>query len=454
MTSSNGVVSACPCPGAGLESAESPQNTVLKSARLPVLLLGPRIVPRVRFDEFELDESSGELWKDGARQLVPEQPFALLRALLARPGDLVGRDELRQLLWPADTFVDFEHGLNAAVKKLRDALGDSADSPRFIETIPRRGYRFIARVEPLRPDPAQPAASSGDSAPNPTIAPGVLRHIPGRSLTPGSKADRFWRRKSSNLIGILVALAACLGAIAIAWNARRSSIAPSSDVTRFEIELPPGDALVRRGHQSSVALAPDGSRLVYAAWRHEERQLFLRSMDQPAVILIPGTQGVQGAPFFSPDGKWIGFFAGGKLLKASVAGGPPVEICRGLNGKGASWGPDNTIVFAPNAFGGLWRVSALGGTPTRLTTLDTKRLERTHRLPEILPNGKAVLFTIGTMAMDSYDDAIIEVVSLETGRRQLVLERGTTPTTFRLAISSLRERAPCLRCHSIRYVWS
>ena len=383
-------------------------------------------MPRVCFGEFELDENSGELWKDGARQLVAEQPFALLRALLARPGDLVGRDELRQRLWPADTFVDFEHGLNAAVKKLRDALGDSADSPRFIETIPRRGYRFIARVKPLRPDAAQPARSSGDSAPNLTTAPGVLPSYTGpQALALGSKADRFWRRKSSNLIGILVALAVCLGAVAIAWNALRSSIAPSFDVTRFEIELPPGDVLVRRGHQSSVALAPDGSRFVYAAWRNGERQLFLRSMDQPAVILIPGTQGVQGAPFFSPDGKWIGFFAGGKLLKASVAGGPPVEICRGLNGKGASWGPDNTIVFAPNAFGGLWRVSALGGTPTRLTTLDTKRLERTHRLPEILPNGKAVLFTVGTMRMDSYDDAIIEAVSLETGRRQLVVERGT-----------------------------
>ena len=108
-------------------------------------------MPRVRFGEFELDENSGELWKDGARQVVAEQPFALLRALLARPGDLVGRDELRQQLWPAETFVDFEHGLNAAVKKLRDALGDSADSPRFIETIPRRGYRFIARVKPSAP---------------------------------------------------------------------------------------------------------------------------------------------------------------------------------------------------------------------------------------------------------------------------------------------------------------
>ena len=145
-------------------------------------------MPRVRFGEFELDENSGELWKDGARQVVAEQPFALLRALLARPGDLVGRDELRQRLWPAETFVDFEHGLNAAVKKLRDVLGDSADSPRFIETIPRRGYRFVARVKPLSPDAAQPAGSSRDLAPNPTVAPGVIPSYTGpQALTLGSK---------------------------------------------------------------------------------------------------------------------------------------------------------------------------------------------------------------------------------------------------------------------------
>ena len=173
-------------------------------------------MPRVRFGEFELDENSGELWKDGARQVVAEQPFAFLRALLARPGDLVGRDELRQRLWPAETFVDFEHGLNAAVKKLRDVLGDSADSPRFIETIPRRGYRFIARVKPLSPDAAQPARSSGDSgtephrrARSPPLGTGP------QALALGSNADPFWRRKASNLIGILVALAACLGAVAI-----------------------------------------------------------------------------------------------------------------------------------------------------------------------------------------------------------------------------------------------
>src|SRR4026209_1587809 len=102
--------------------------------------------PVVRFGAFELDLRTGELRKAGIRVNLPEQPFQVLKALLDRPGDLVTREELRQRLWPAETFVDFEHGLNAAVRRLRDALGDSADVPRFIETLPRRGYRLIAPV--------------------------------------------------------------------------------------------------------------------------------------------------------------------------------------------------------------------------------------------------------------------------------------------------------------------
>src|SRR5918993_5826165 len=116
----------------------------------------------VRFGVFELDLNTGELRKAGARINLPEQPFQVLEALLDRPGELVTREELRQRLWPADTFVDFEQGLNAAVRRLRDALGDSADTPRFVETLPRRGYRFIAPViSPSVPEgPVPPRAAS------------------------------------------------------------------------------------------------------------------------------------------------------------------------------------------------------------------------------------------------------------------------------------------------------
>jgi DNA-binding winged helix-turn-helix (wHTH) protein len=100
----------------------------------------------VRFGAFELDVHAGELWKDGRRVNVQDQPLQVLVALLEKPGQIVTRDELRSRLWPAGTFVDFEHGLNAAVKRLRDGLGDSAERPAFIETVPRRGYRFLASI--------------------------------------------------------------------------------------------------------------------------------------------------------------------------------------------------------------------------------------------------------------------------------------------------------------------
>ena len=102
---------------------------------------------RVRFGPFEADLHTHELWRDGTRIKLVGQPFVVLEMLLESPGDLITRDELRARLWPSDTFVSFDHGLNAAVNRLREALGDSATEPKFVETLPRRGYRFIAKVE-------------------------------------------------------------------------------------------------------------------------------------------------------------------------------------------------------------------------------------------------------------------------------------------------------------------
>src|SRR4029453_16331391 len=97
----------------------------------------------LRFESFELDVRSRELRQGGNLIRLQEQPFEILRLMLERPGDVITREELQQRLWPEGTFVDFEHSLNAAVKRLRAALGDDADNPRFVETLPRRGYRFI-----------------------------------------------------------------------------------------------------------------------------------------------------------------------------------------------------------------------------------------------------------------------------------------------------------------------
>src|SRR5918911_4963046 len=117
----------------------------------------------LRFESFELDTRSRELRKGDTRIRLQEQPFEILRLMLERPGDVVTRDELRQRLWPEGTFVDFEHSLNAAVKRLRAALGDDADNPRFVETLHRRGYRFVAPViadSPVRYPHAVPLHTS------------------------------------------------------------------------------------------------------------------------------------------------------------------------------------------------------------------------------------------------------------------------------------------------------
>src|ERR1700683_5325185 len=101
----------------------------------------------VRFGVFEVDLAAGELRKSGRRIRLQEQPFQILALLLERPGEVITREEVRQKLWPADTFVDFDHSLNTAINKVREALGDSASSPRYVETLARRGYRFLAPVE-------------------------------------------------------------------------------------------------------------------------------------------------------------------------------------------------------------------------------------------------------------------------------------------------------------------
>src|SRR5882724_4486259 len=121
----------------------------------------------VQFGIFEVDLRAGELRRNGSKVKLQEQPFQILTILLAHPGEVVTREELQKKLWPADIFVDFDHSLNAAIRRLRDALGDSAENPRFVETVARRGYRFVA--------PVNGASSTVTSLPTPPPATGLKR---------------------------------------------------------------------------------------------------------------------------------------------------------------------------------------------------------------------------------------------------------------------------------------
>lgn len=178
----------------------------------------PAHASRVRFSSFEVDLRSGELRKHGLRVKLQVQPFQILALLLERPGDVVTREELQARLWPADTFVDFDVGLNTAMKRLRDALCDTAESPRYIETVPRRGYRFIATVEspapPARLIPTQDVQSEGAS-PRTTILE-VAK--PAARLDSAATETRFQLRWA--LPAILVLIAAIAGLTAKGFRQR------------------------------------------------------------------------------------------------------------------------------------------------------------------------------------------------------------------------------------------
>jgi serine/threonine-protein kinase len=173
---------------------------------------------------------------------------------------------------------------------------------------------------------------------------------------------------------------------------------------------------------NTLALSPDGENLVYLVRRGGIEQLYRRPMDRHEATPILGTENAY-APFFSPDGKWVGFFADGKLKKVALAGGTPLSICEATQSRGASWAPDNSIVFATASDARLWRVSASGGAPEALTKLDSRAGDKTHSWPEILPDGKVVVFTVGTESGRNR----IAALRLSTGERRILVEGGTRP---------------------------
>ncbi len=220
------------------------------------------------------------------------------------------------------------------------------------------------------------------------------------------------------------ALVAIVMAAAIAgWSLNRLQRAvpgPVGQPARFTIQFPSDAPMVGSVGGLQIALSPDGALVAYVARPVEGgNRLYLRQLDQLESRLIPGSDGAVD-PFFSPDGQWIGFFAGEKLMKVARAGGLPQTICEVgplATPSGASWSPNNTVLFSPKAGAGLWRVSSAGGTPTAVTDLKDKEIN--HVWPEVLPNGNAVLFNV----MTGTGEPQIYVQSLETGVRR-ALEAG------------------------------
>jgi Tol biopolymer transport system component/DNA-binding winged helix-turn-helix (wHTH) protein len=322
----------------------------------------PAVSLIVAFGHFEADLRTEELRKRGLPVRLSAQSFQVLRLLLLRPGELVSRQELQKALWPNDSFGDFEHGLNATVNRLRDALGDSAENPRFIETLPRRGYRFIASIEPREETSARPMTLQqaltpevASSPQDPTAPKSHRAATSSAALTPvpplTGSALRRWLVVGS---GICLLLLVGVGL----FPKLKRDLAPSfAGDTVSALEAVPLTSLV--GNEWEPTLSPDGSQVAFT-WDQGRTDgsanLFLKIVGAERVQQL--THGLDGylQPAWSPDGRTVAFAhvpnsnkGESGIFTIPALGGPLRKIADGHLGSGTypsiGWSPDSRNIF-------------------------------------------------------------------------------------------------------------
>ncbi len=354
----------------------------------------------VRFGVFELDLRTGELRKSGLRVSLQDQPLQVLTMLLERRGELVTREELRQRLWPADTFVDFEQGLNAAVKRLRSALGDTADVPRFVETLPRRGYRWAYGAEGVTPIPYV--------GQTPVVSPARIR---------------MWSRRTT----WLALAAAVLAAGAVVFRGRHLAPPASGSASPLRVVSLPR---VSRW-DSDPALSPDG-RSVAFCWEVDGKPgLYVKRIgDDGQARIGNGPRGVF-SPTWSPDGREIAFLRHPEIEKGQVdeivivpaAGGSERRLgtSRAAN-HGLDWSPDGRLLAfvdkaSPEAPDAIHLLTIETGERRRLTTpVEASARWLGDLRPTFSPDGQSVAFIrIGAVAGTS-DGVYVQEIGSSVSR--------------------------------------
>lgn len=366
-------------------------------------------VPRhtLAFGPFRFDPVNRILSRGDEELPLPPRALSVLSTLLEQPGAVISKQSLLDAVWNGINVS--ESSLSEAVRLLRQALEDDSQEPKYIQTVHRRGYRFIAvvtsqagEVAPIPPEERQ----AEDVAIGSVTATGTLPVAsPARS-----RARRMWLAASAAALLLALAVGAFLAG-------RRSAPLPRpAKVTRFSMPVPAGQRL--EWITPNIAVSADGQHVVNVVHRGGETVLVHRDVSGFGSRELAGTRGAY-APFFSPDGRRVGFFANGQLQTVPLAGGPAVSLLRVVNFPfvGASWGPDDTIVFGAGAPASLYRFR-LGGPVARLTRPDPSRGEFEHRWPHLLPGGEALLFTSWSTTLW---DARVEWLSLVTGERRTVL---------------------------------
>ena len=230
------------------------------------------------------------------------------------------------------------------------------------------------------------------------------------------------RRGRNALVMAGLVIASVLGTV---LALRVTTHAPEAKRVALSVFLPKGQRLDAGNENDVLAVAPDGSSIVFAASAGTgTHHLYIRRLDRPEIVELAGTE--EGSnPFFSPDGEWVGFFAKLHLLKTSLRGGTPIVLAEAGSYRGGAWLENGSIVYSPTFASPLFMMDVSGAHSHAITVLDSTRSERTHRWPCALPGGKWVVFTVGvTNSPGGYDDATIEAVSIQSGERRVLAHGG------------------------------
>src|ERR1017187_5478655 len=340
----------------------------------------------VRFGAFELDLRTGELRKHGIRLKLQDQPFQVLRALVERPGELVTREEIRRRIWADGTFVDFDQSLNRAVNKVREALGDTAENPRYIETMARRGYRFIAPVE---------------GAPKPEARTAPLTTAARRPL---------------GKIGWVAA-----GVLAVAgaglWLMHERAPLPPPRVV--PLTTYPGSEIY-------PAFSPDGTHVAFA-WDGEGRDnfdVYVKMVGNVTALRLTSDPAYDGFPAWSPDGRQIAFYSargGGGIYLISPDGGPERKLADLATNSRPAWTADGKCLLVAKLYkerlpetgdGALFLVPVENeGAPCQILAPPRGTW---YRDPAFAPDGRSLAFASCTGAMVG-QSCSLQVAGLQGG---------------------------------------
>ncbi len=346
----------------------------------------------LRFGLFEVDLKAGELRRNGSRVRLQDQPLQILLTLLERPGEVVTREELRGRLWPDDTFVDFERSINTAVRRLRDALGDSAENPRFVETVARRGYRFLAPVTGVV-----------------EISPrgGIPKHRDHPAL-------RWW------ILGV-VAFALLLGVV-VGWHAAHSAASRTAEIRERRLTANAAERPVTDG-----VISPDGRYLVFT----DSSGFYLRQVDTGETHALTLPSGFNARPrSWFPDGThllatWVGAPREPESIwEISLLGGAPRKLV--ADGAWPAVSPDGSMIaYLASAIQfkyismnkEIWLTRANGEEPHKLIGGDD-----VFGPPVWSPDGKRLAYIRGKFATGMpWVRCQLEILNIATGERNVLL---------------------------------